>query len=101
MSNNYIMIDNKRIELPDELVGNFKKQLGIPEPKQVKVYRFRAAKSVDTPHLYLLGSVNYPGPAWDVWDGKGSENGSNMQIGCYSKDEVQQIIAGLQDLIKD
>lgn len=67
------------------------------EPKQVKVHCFRAAKAKhghDYP--YYLGGVLF---ASTKWNGETVQN-NEAQITCYEREEVKQIIAGLQNLLK-
>ena len=98
MAQNYVMIDGKRIDLSNETTDNLKKALNITEPKQVKVHCFRAVK-------VKSGGCGYPynlGGVYDhttKWDGK-CVRSDKAQITCYSTSEVEQIIAGLQELLK-
>lgn len=98
MSDNYVMIDGKRIDLSDETTENFKKQFGTTEPKRVKVMWFRTSKRKGRSYPYYLGSVS--NHCYEVKDGE-TQNDSHAHISLYSETEVKQIIAGLQDLLKD
>lgn len=96
MAQNYVMIDNKRIDLSNETTDNLKKALNITEPK-VSVLYFRATKLRNVGYPYFLGSTQHAGFNPEP---KRSYSNQDAYIHCYSGTEVKQIIAGLQDLLK-
>jgi hypothetical protein len=97
MSQNYAMIEGEKVELSEETVKNLKTALGIKdEPKQVKVHCFRASRMENVGYPYYLGGV--ASPQTNV-EPKLSYCDKDKHVACYSRSEVEQIIAGLQELL--
>lgn len=99
MNNNRVTIDGK--EFSEETVKtvlqkhcNFESDI---EPKQIKVDRFRAAKIESSSLNYLIGGVEDEDYEWD---GKNQVDNLHAQICLYEESEVEEIIAGLQELLK-
>lgn len=92
---------NNGIEVSEETVMLALKKAGfditLGEPKQVKVHNFRATKMVGVSYPYYLGGVKYHGFTTIA---KKDYNNMDAHIASYTKTEVEQIIAGLQDLLK-
>jgi len=96
MSQNYAMIEGKRVELSEETTSSIKKALGIPvEPEQVKVHCFRANKNKFSSYPYRLGCAGNP---YYNWDGD-NKDAQGIRITCFTENEVKKIIAGLQRLL--
>lgn len=92
MSQNYAIIEGKKIELSGETVKNLKTALGIKDkPKQVKVYTFRATMRDSIENPYVIKIANH----------QCEELTKFTADHIFDRKEVEQIIAGLQELLAD
>lgn len=105
MSENYMMIDGKRIKLPDEIVNDLKKQFGIKPPRKgFQVDTFAAFQRYEHNKgcAFRLGITfdrNNLENLTDEADWNNNQTCSGSFV--FSKLEVEQIIAGLRQLIEE